>query len=341
MFALVLMTTNGQGLAHTSGGRDKTQALIIYKGIPKLKRELASTFTQSDLPVKLALKRDNPIRLLFALEKNLYLNDERKFRIALLRFNHLIKTLKADLNSFKEFTVEQKIWAAYRIINFEGYGYQESDYASMIDDLYKWNLDCDTSAYIILALAHEFGWKVGVVAMGGHVRQPDGSRPEYYHMALFYQGQYLEYGRKSTKQQYAREFNIPPETVGIMLKPKYGDSLKAHFYGIYGYECNIRHMWEHAIWALEESVRLDPTLGWIYPNLGVAYSQTGKTDQAKMTFRKAIRLNKNIATNYYRIAVQYLNEGRPDLAWANLRVARRLNPSDQRTIKLISRVENQ
>ncbi len=80
VLALGFFLINGQGLAQTGG--NKAQALLIYKGIPELKRELAGAFTQLDLPVRLALKPDNPIRLLFALEKSLYLNDERKFRIA-------------------------------------------------------------------------------------------------------------------------------------------------------------------------------------------------------------------------------------------------------------------
>ena len=243
----IFLINPGYALPHTS--KKKPKSFLILKNIPDLKKELGDITTQSNLPVKLDLKADNPVRFLFALEKNLYLSEQRKFRIALLRFNHLIKILKADLNFFKEFTVEEKIWAAYRIINFQGYGYQETNYASMIADLYDWKLDCDTSAYIILALAHEYGWKVGIVAMGGYFKRPDGSREEAYHMALYYQGQYLEYGRKQTKRDYSRDFNIPAENVETMLKPKYGDALKAHFYGIYGYECREKSLLEHAVWS--------------------------------------------------------------------------------------------
>ena len=81
-----------------------------------------------------------------------------------------------------------------------------------------------------------------------------------------------------------------------------------------------------AIFAYREALRINPELAEAWNNLGVAYNDLGRYDDAIAAYREALRINPEYANAWNNLGVAYYNLDRYNDAIAAYREALRINP---------------
>src|SRR5438128_11664480 len=61
----------------------------------------------------------------------------------------------------------------------------------------------------------------------------------------------------------------------------------------FGWDVAMKGLWNEATFRWEKAVELDPTYAAAWNDLGIAYEQQGKFDQARKAYEKAIGLEPN------------------------------------------------
>jgi tetratricopeptide (TPR) repeat protein len=79
--------------------------------------------------------------------------------------------------------------------------------------------------------------------------------------------------------------------------------------------------------AFEEAVRLQPGNAHAHANLGIAYDNLGRSDDARAEENTAIKLNPHLDAPHYNLGNLDLEEKNPDQAVAEYRIAETLLPS--------------
>jgi tetratricopeptide (TPR) repeat protein len=83
---------------------------------------------------------------------------------------------------------------------------------------------------------------------------------------------------------------------------------------------------DEAIKEYKEALRLNPDHAKAHNNLGAAYYKQGQTEEAVGEYKEALRLNPDYADVHYNIGIVYFNKGRTDEAIEEFKEALRLNP---------------
>jgi tetratricopeptide (TPR) repeat protein len=85
---------------------------------------------------------------------------------------------------------------------------------------------------------------------------------------------------------------------------------------------------EEAVRYAEQALRLDPIPpGWYYRNLGLAYSSTGRYEEAIAALRKALSRTPNDLITHANLTSAYSWAGRHEEARAQAMEVLRINPS--------------
>jgi Tfp pilus assembly protein PilF len=71
---------------------------------------------------------------------------------------------------------------------------------------------------------------------------------------------------------------------------------------------------------LEKAVRLDPTLGVAYLQLGILYSERKDLSHAVAAYKNATRVTPDLEDAHYRLAQAYRQSGEPSKAQAELQL---------------------
>ena len=69
----------------------------------------------------------------------------------------------------------------------------------------------------------------------------------------------------------------------------------------WGITCAQKNLWKEATLQFENAIETDPTYASAWNNLGIAYEQLGRFDDARTAYEKAMNLdpkNEYIKTNY-------------------------------------------
>jgi Flp pilus assembly protein TadD len=69
----------------------------------------------------------------------------------------------------------------------------------------------------------------------------------------------------------------------------------------FGWDVAMKGLWKEATYRWERAVELDPTYAAAWNDLGIAYEQMGKFDEARKAYEKALTLEPNnnfIRQNY-------------------------------------------
>ena len=93
----------------------------------------------------------------------------------------------------------------------------------------------------------------------------------------------------------------------IKISPK--NSIKAHAYSSLGNALGRQEKYSEAIVSLQKAVKLNPELGSAWGDLGVAYAQIGKFDNAIQAFKRAISatdIGEIIDNSYLNLTYIYL-----------------------------------
>ncbi|MHB8085215.1 MAG: tetratricopeptide repeat protein [Dehalococcoidia bacterium] len=84
--------------------------------------------------------------------------------------------------------------------------------------------------------------------------------------------------------------------------------------------------YEDAVLLFNEAVAQEPTVGYLYRNRGLAYSETGDLDTANSDYTKAIAYNKDDFLAYFYRGYDYGVKKAYDQAMADLNSSLNLNP---------------
>ncbi|HEX7778608.1 MAG TPA: tetratricopeptide repeat protein [Vicinamibacterales bacterium] len=69
----------------------------------------------------------------------------------------------------------------------------------------------------------------------------------------------------------------------------------------FGIRVAQKSLWKEAVYRFEKAIELDPSYGGAWNNLGIAYEQMGRFDDARKAYEKALALEPNntfIRNNY-------------------------------------------
>jgi Flp pilus assembly protein TadD len=69
----------------------------------------------------------------------------------------------------------------------------------------------------------------------------------------------------------------------------------------FGIRVAQKSLWKEAVYRFEKAIELDPAYGGAWNNLGIAYEQMGRFDDARKAYEKALSLEPNntfIRNNY-------------------------------------------
>ncbi len=89
-------------------------------------------------------------------------------------------------------------------------------------------------------------------------------------------------------------------------------------------------MFDAAVTACREAIRLNPDAAVAHDNLGVTLFEQGKDEEAIAEYRTAIRLRPDLADFRFGLAAALANRGRHDEAVVEYRTGIRLKPNDSR-----------
>ena len=69
----------------------------------------------------------------------------------------------------------------------------------------------------------------------------------------------------------------------------------------FGIRVAQKNLWKEAVYRFEKAIEIDKTYGGAWNNLGIAYEQLGRFDEARSAYEKALELEPNnvlIKQNY-------------------------------------------
>ena len=69
----------------------------------------------------------------------------------------------------------------------------------------------------------------------------------------------------------------------------------------FGIRVAQKNLWKEAVFRFEKAIEIDKTYGGAWNNLGIAYEQLGRFDEARKAYEKALELEPNnqfVRNNY-------------------------------------------
>ena len=182
-------------------------------------------------------------------------------------------------------------------------------------------LDCDTTGFVVLAIAHELAWPVYLVAAPGHifVRWDDGKYKINMDRGKVYSDQFYKiFGNISSKSIENR----------VYLKNLNSDEVLSHYLTNRG---NAKYMLGYlrgAIADYTEAIKLDPNFSEAYNNRGSAKAELSNLKSAIADYTEAIKLNPNNSDAHYNRDLAKRKVGNLEGVIADYTEAIRLNPDD-------------
>ena len=81
----------------------------------------------------------------------------------------------------------------------------------------------------------------------------------------------------------------------------------------FGIRVAQKNLWKEAVYRFEKAIEIDKTYGGAWNNLGIAYEQLGRFDEARKAYETAMELEPNntfIRNNYDQFRDVYDRQGR-------------------------------
>lgn len=108
--------------------------------------------------------------------------------------------------------------------------------------------------------------------------------------------------------------------------------------GFYSYlTIKQNEYWKEPIGFYKRTLEYDPDNWRLLLNLGNAYNETGKIEEAEASYKKALGINPKSAEAYHNLGIIYNNMGRKEEAMAAFHKALDINPKDSITCLCLSR----
>ncbi len=232
---------------------------------------------------------DNIIHDLFAIESELTATDEieNAYEKAAWIRNRVVERL-----SGASIAPMERMKLVYKVIAEAGLNLDDQSGDGLARSIAKGRLDCDTSGFIILAMAHEFGWPVYAVSGPQHffLRWDDGAGERFN----------IDYGESYSDAFYTAYLNIDSKSVakGVFLRNLGYDDLLSLFYQSRGVRKKDSGRLLDAIADFDASIFLNKRYAMAFSSRGSAYKDLGQYEEAIADLNRALALNPNDADNY-------------------------------------------
>jgi len=266
---------------------------------------------------------DNPLNDLLAIERKL--EDPRNIAKAYRKAEEILNIVKTRIRTVEaDFGVnlrpEEKLGFVYDAMVESGLAFEEQIDCSLTGNIVNGKVDCDTSSFLVLAVAHEMGWPVHLVGLSGHyfVRWDDGEYTRFN----------MDMGYLRDDEFYISLFDVSQEAIdgGVYMKSLDYRELLSSMYENRGTNEYLAGIPEAAIEDFSIAVFLNPKHATAYNNLGLAKSKLWKHREALEDLEKAVNLDPNNVTFLNNRGTQHLMLGRYFDAVIDFNAAIDINP---------------
>jgi tetratricopeptide (TPR) repeat protein len=174
--------------------------------------------------------------------------------------------------------------AYYDMMKSAGITLKRQDDDSLVGNIAKKQLDCDTSSFVAIALGDERGIKLQLVRAPGHafLRGRDRDGKEFN----------IDFGRITKDESY----NVDPEMVEdkVYLETLDDRGLKAIFLANRGLMLKMRGRNNEALAVYDRALTLDPKLVHVHNNRGVVLEKLGRYNEALAACDRALTLDPKL-----------------------------------------------
>ncbi len=187
---------------------------------------------------------------------------------------------------------QDKLKLVYQVLLEMGFIFGRQGSTSFIDNLVSKQLDCDTSSFIVRALAEEFGWPVHLIAVPEHVFVRYGDGKEAFN---------IDFGIILPNDYYVKKYNVE----GDLLR------YEAIVYGNLGLALKAKGDVDGAIEAYNKALEIYPRYADAWSNLSTAKLKTGDVDGAIEACKYALETYPRYAKIWFNLGVAKFKKGDP------------------------------
>lgn len=244
--------------------------------------------------------------------------------IAYLRVERILDLMKR--RRLLEYASYRKLEEAYNIMKEMGIRFKEQDDVLFADNMIDGVLDCDTSSFAVLAVAHELDWPVYLVRIPRHMFLRWHDDKKKFNMEWNGNISDSEYIMRSSTSKATVDDkvylkNLKPYEVlaGFLVnrsikKVEKGDlkgaladateslMLNPKLLEAYGVRCQVKEELDiltDTIADCTEAIKIDPYYSWAYKKRGRVKRKIGDLEGAALDFSRAIRGNPSDALAYW------------------------------------------
>lgn len=249
-----------------------------------------------------SFRPDNPLHDLLAIEAGSEHPDEvmRAYEKAEEILNIVIARIYSTEADFgMELSPQEKLGFVYDAMEEAGLSFEDQMDSSLVGNIRNGTLDCDTSSFLVLAIAHEMGWPVYLVELSDHsfVRWDDGEYTRFN----------MDMGYIRDDELYISKFSISQKAIESRVYMKnldYRETL-ASMYENRGANEYLAGIHQAAIEDQSIAILLNPNHATAYNNRGLAYSKLWKHEEALEDINRAIELDPGNAVFYNNRGTEY------------------------------------
>lgn len=246
---------------------------------------------------------NNPIHDLLSIESVLFKPAE--IEKAYAKVKQILKTYKSFEDVVrkirkKELPPEVKLFNLSLSMSVLGIKFEDQETSSFIENIDHDSLDCDTTGFAILPIAHELSWPVYFVVAPGHAftRWEDGKiRLNFEPIGSLIVDSSTQKATTPKDQFYIQRKNIHKKAIeeGVYLTNLSRKQIVSYILASRGIERMRRGDLKGAIRDFSEALspELDPKNIYALAHRGAAYAKLKKDVDALNDFRAALKLHPN------------------------------------------------
>jgi len=229
-----------------------------------------------------AFRPNNPIHSLLSIESEM-LSPSEVFK-AYEKLSRILRIVKEACHT-QTLEPREKLRLVYATMEALGIRFGDMDDPLLSRNLNAHQLDCDTSSFVVMAIAHEMGWPVRIVLAPNHVfvRWDDGKGVRFN----------MDFGEIHPDPYYIETMKIPPESLqrGIRLKNLNPAERLALFLHLRGSAKADQGRLSEAIKDYTEAIFLNPRFPDAYLDRGHLRNEMGQYPQAQGDLIQAEKLD--------------------------------------------------
>lgn len=260
-----------------------------------------------------AFVADNPVHDLLWIESEV--SSSKDVARAYAKVESLLQDVRKRIANRKP-VPEELLKAPYEAILEGGFRIIKDDSGrDFITDFNRGGLDCNTSSFVVLAIAHELNWPTHFVSAPMHafVRWDDGAGKRMN----------MDWGDSFPDENYIQNLNISPRALEnrIYLSNSSRDELVAGFYLMRSEYYLAHQKYEDLIRDLDTAVDLCPNLARAFVNRASALGALERYDEAFRDFERALELDPDSYNAYLNRCIHKSRLGRYDEAIVDINKA--------------------